>query len=137
MVNSFKEISNNLTDMNRYLKRLITIIFDIALCIICTWLAFFLRLEDLVLVSKFFSFSPVLVSIIIALPVFWIFGLYRTIFRYASLSIFYTISSSILFYGLLYFSIIGIYGIQGIPRSVGIIQPMLLFFAIVISRFSA
>ena len=98
MVNSFKEISNNLTNMNRYLKRLITIIFDIALCTICTWLAFFLRLEDLLLVSKFFSFSPVLVSIIIALPVFWIFGLYRTIFRYASLSIFYTISSSILFY---------------------------------------
>ena len=32
------------------------------------------------------------------------------------------------------FLIIGVYGIQGVPRSIGILQPMLLFFAIISSR---
>jgi FlaA1/EpsC-like NDP-sugar epimerase len=39
-------------------------------------------------------------------------------------------------YALLYFSLISIYGIKGIPRSIGIIQPMLLFLAISTSRIS-
>ena len=34
----------------------------------------------------------------------------------------------------LYFLIIGVYRIEGVPRSIGIIQPMLLFFAISASR---
>ena len=32
-------------------------------------------------------------------------------------------------YGLFYFLIIGVYGIDGVPRSIGVIQPMLLFFS--------
>ena len=39
-------------------------------------------------------------------------------------------------YALLYFAVIGIYGIQGIPRSIGIIQPILLFLSISLSRIS-
>ena len=35
---------------------------------------------------------------------------------------------------LLYFAIIGIYTIQGIPRSIGIIQPILLFLSISATR---
>ena len=34
----------------------------------------------------------------------------------------------------MFFLIIGVYGIQGVPRSIGILQPMLLFFAIISSR---
>ena len=32
--------------------------------------------------------------------------------------------------------VIGVYGIQGVPRSIGILQPMLLFFAIMSYRLS-
>jgi FlaA1/EpsC-like NDP-sugar epimerase len=32
------------------------------------------------------------------------------------------------------FSVFGVYGVVGIPRSIGILQPMLLFFAVVSSR---
>ena len=70
----------------------------------------------------------------IAIPIFWIFGLYHTIFRYTNLSIILTILFSTFLYGLLYFLVIGVYGIQGVPRSIGILQPMLLFFAIMNSR---
>ena len=136
MKNSIKEISNNLTSLHRNIKRMLALTTDISLCIICTWLAFYLRLEELTLVSKFFSFYPAIISVIIFIPILWIFGLYRTIFRYAGLSIFFSILTSVITYGLLFFLVIGVYGIQGVPRSIGIIQPMLLFFAILASRFS-
>ncbi len=133
MKNYFKEFSNSILSIHRYSKRTIAIITDIGLCILCTWLAFTLRLEELIL-FKDFNFYPALISVIIAIPIFWLFGLYRTIFRYTGLSIIFTILASTFVYGLLYLLIIGVYSIQGVPRSIGILQPMLLFFAIISSR---
>ena len=128
-----KEISDNILTLHRYSKRAIAIVTDLALCVICTWLAFFLRLEELIL-FKDFNLYPALTSVLIAIPIFWLFGLYRTIFRYTGLSIIFNILASTFVYGLLYFLIIGVYGISGVPRSIGVLQPMLLFFAIIGSR---
>ncbi len=135
MNNFIKEISTNILSFHRYSKRAIAIVTDLALCILCTWLAFVLRLEELIL-FKDFNFYPALISVIIFIPIFWLFGLYRTIFRYTSLSIIFTILASSFVYGLLYFLIIGVYSIHGVPRSIGVLQPMLLFFAIISSRLS-
>ena len=52
------------------------------------------------------------------------------------LSIILNILASTFVYGLFYFLIVGFYGIQGVPRSIGIIQPMLLFFGIIGSRLA-
>jgi len=140
MSNFVKDITDNTFYLNRYSKRIIVIILDANLCILCTWLAFVLRLEELVL-FKDFNFYVALISIVIALPIFWLSGLYRTIFRYTGLSIVLSIFISTFLYGLLYFLVIGVYGISSytpnfeiIPRSIGILQPMLLFFAILSSR---
>jgi FlaA1/EpsC-like NDP-sugar epimerase len=75
-----------------------------------------------------------IVSVILALPIFWLFGFYKTIFRYSGSSIMFSVSFSSLVYGLLYFLVFGIYGVADIPRSVGLLQPMLLFFAVLGSR---
>jgi len=133
MSNFIKEFSLSILSLHRYSKRIIAIITDIALCILCTWLAFILRLEELIL-FKDFNFYPALISVVIVIPIYWLFGLYRTIFRYTGLSIIFTILTSTFVYGLLYFLVIGVYSIQGVPRSIGIIQPMLLFFGITSSR---
>ena len=133
MNNYLKEFSNIILSLERYSKRTIAILTDISLFILCTWLAFIIRLEEIILFRDF-NFYPSLISIMIGIPIFWLFGLYRTIFRYTGLSIIFTILSSTFVYGLIYFLIIGVYGIQGVPRSVGILQPMLLFFAIISSR---
>tara|TARA_B100001057_G_C22864449_1_gene955873 strand:+ start:1032 stop:3077 length:2046 start_codon:yes stop_codon:yes gene_type:complete len=145
MNNFFKLFSDYTISLNRYSKRIIVIFTDSILCIICTWLAFVLRLEEFIL-FKDFNFYPAAISIIIAIPIFWFFGLYRTIFRYTGTSIILTILASTFLYGLLYFLAIGIFGIQSspnsnyigqiVPRSIGILQPMLLFFAILCLRLS-
>ena len=36
-----REISNNILSLNRYSKRTIVIVTDIALCVLCTWFALF------------------------------------------------------------------------------------------------
>jgi len=128
-----KEFSQSVISLNRYTKRLVAIITDVSLCIICTWLAFILRLDELILFRNF-NFTPAFLSIILAIPIFWIFGLYRTIFRFTNSSIIFTISLSTFIYGIIYFLIISIYGIDKTPRTIGLIQPMILFFGIILSR---
>ena len=130
-----KEFINTVTSINRYSKITIAIFTDLTLCIICTWLAFFIRLENLNF-TNYYDFNSAAIFTVIAIPIFWLFGIYRTIFRYAGLSILSTIFISIFVYGFLYFVIIGIIIIPGVPRSIGLIQPLLLFFMIVASRLS-
>ena len=127
------ETIKNLISLPRYAKKLSTIIFDLGICALCTWLAFYLRLEKFIPINDL-NFIAVSLSIFLAVHIFWILGLYREIFRYTGLSIFFSISVAILIYSLIYFSVIGIYVIEGIPRSIGIIQPLLLFFSITGSR---
>ena len=129
-----KNFSKHLFGLDRYSKRAIVIIADVVLCVIAVWLAFFIRLEELILL-KDINYTPILLSIVLVVPIFWIMGIYTTLFRYAGLSILNTISLSTFVYGLVYFSIISIYGIKDIPRSIGILQPMLLCIGVLSSRF--
>jgi len=129
------DVSKNIINLPRYSKRIIAILIDIGLCIFCTWFAFYLRLEEFILINDITTLA-VLISVLLAIPIFWLTGLYKTIFRFQGSSIIFTVFVATFAYALLYFSLISIYGIKGIPRSIGIIQPMLLFLAISTSRIS-
>jgi FlaA1/EpsC-like NDP-sugar epimerase len=110
-------------------------VMDIGLCILCTWLAIYLRLEQFVKINDV-TILAFKISALLAIPIFWLMGLYKTIFRFQGSSIIFTVFGATFTYALLYFVVIGIYGIQGIPRSIGIIQPILLFLAISASRIT-
>ena len=125
--------AKSILNLPRFAKQIIAIIVDLSLCILCTWFAFYLRLDQFILIQGV-ALKAVMVSVALALPIFWLLGLYRTIFRYSGLTIMFSASMAFLVYGLLYFLVFSIYGVAGIPRSIGIIQPMLLFFGIVSSR---
>ena len=125
--------SENIVNLPRYIKKIIVIIIDIGLCILCTWFAFYLRLEQFIKINDI-TILAVFISIIISIPIFWLIGLYKTMLRYAGSSLVLTTLIAIFLYSLLYFSIIGIYGVPGIPRSIGILQPVLLFLGILSSR---
>ena len=71
MSNFVKEFPYNILSLHRYSKRIIAIITDGVLCILCTWLAFVLRLEEFILLKNF-NFYPAAISVIIAIPIFWI-----------------------------------------------------------------
>ena len=135
-INSMLQVlSKSILTLPRNAKRIIAILIDIGLCIFCTWLAFFLRLEEFVKINDVTTLSVEL-SVLLAIPMFWLMGLYKTIYRFAGASIIFTVFIATFAYSLLYFAVIGIYGIQGIPRSIGIIQPILLFLTISASRIA-
>ena len=136
MLLQIDKFTKGILSLPRYAKQILAVIVDLNLCILCTWLAFYLRLDQFVLIKGPILIAA-LVSVGLALPVFWLLGLYRIIFRYSGLSIMFSASIALLTYGFLYFSVFAIYGFIGIPRSIGILQPMLLFFAIVSSRLLA
>jgi FlaA1/EpsC-like NDP-sugar epimerase len=130
----FEKTLKKIISLNRYIKKIIAIIIDITLCIFCIWLAFWLRLEEIV-PFKDISFNLILISIVLSIPIFWWFGLYRTIFRFSGFALIFVVSKSILLYGLIFFLIVGIYVLPQVPRSIGVIQPMLFYFALIGFRF--
>jgi len=117
----------------RLIKCLIVLAVDISLCVLTVWLAFYLRLGEFFTLSGQVFWAGV-ISIAIALPIFVAFGLYRAIFRYSGLRAIYTLVRGIMAYGLLYSFAITVIGVTGIPRTVGIIQPLLLFVVLAFSR---
>jgi FlaA1/EpsC-like NDP-sugar epimerase len=125
--------AKSILNLPRFAKQIVAIIVDLSLCVLSTWFAFYLRLDQFILIQGI-PIKAIIVSVVLALPIFWLLGLYQTIFRYSGLSIMFSVSVAVLIYGFLYFIVFGVYGVAGIPRSIGVIQPMLLFFAIVISR---
>ena len=78
----FLEISRDIFDLPRYAKKIMVIFIDVGLCIICTWLAFYLRLEQFIKINDITTLA-VGISILLAIPIFWLMGLYKTIFRFA------------------------------------------------------
>ena len=128
-----QEPSNTIISLLRFSRRAVIISIDICLCIFCTWLASSLILEELVL-FKDINNSLLLISVIFSIPIFWFMGLYQTINRLTDFSTIILLFKSILVYCILYLSIILFIDLSGISKSIGIIQPMLLFFTITLSR---
>jgi FlaA1/EpsC-like NDP-sugar epimerase len=120
----------------RVYKRLVAMVFDAGLCVLTVWLAYCLRLDGWVRLTGE-DWLPVGVSLLLALPIFVTFGLYRAIFRYAGVAAFMAILRAVGIYGLAFISAFTIASVPGVPRSVGIMQPLLLLVLIALSRLGA
>jgi FlaA1/EpsC-like NDP-sugar epimerase len=132
-----------MTHLNEYLlriprliKRSLVLSLDVGVCIISVWLAFYLRLGEWVSLSGV-QFLALLLALCLSIPIFIISGLYRMIFRYTGWSAFSIIIKATVIYGILYSTVITVVSIDGIPRTIGIIQPLLLLLGVAASRVLA
>ena len=133
---NYKWLVNNILALPRSIKRLLVVAVDIGLSVLSVWLALYLRL------GTFVSFSGqmiwvVIVSVLLTLPIFFGSGLYRAIFRYSGLPAMMSVGRAMLLYGVAFSSIFTFWTVEGIPRTVGFIQPVLLLLLVGASRAAA
>jgi FlaA1/EpsC-like NDP-sugar epimerase len=122
-----------LLEIPRPAKRLIALAVDASLCVFTVWLALCLRLEQWVRLEPAHWWA-VAGSVLLALPVFARFGLYRAIFRYAGWNAMMSLAQAMAIYSLFFATVFTVISVPGVPRSVGIVQPLLLGACIGLSR---
>lgn len=112
------------TSLPRTVKRPIALLIDTTLLSLATWVAYSLRLELLhVPVGPqwwAYALAPAL-----ALPIFTYFGLYRAIFRYSGLPALIVLAKAVALYGMLYSIVLLHFEIPDVPRTLGLLQPLL------------
>jgi len=124
----------SLLSLPRFIKRGIAVFFDTLLCAFTVWLAFGLRLDQ----WGHFQGSqwwPFIFAVGFSFPLFIVFGLYRAIFRYVGSAALASMARVFIIYTGLFFCVFTLIGVDGVPRSIGVIQPILLFIAIGASRY--
>ena len=127
-------LTDHLLGLPRTAKQALAVILDISLCVLALWAAFALRLETL---SPPLQAVPLAVAIgvAVAIPIFVLLGLYRAVFRYSGARALISITKAVAAFGLLFFLVFTLVGVQGVPRSVGILQPIIFLLLVGASRW--
>ena len=128
-----KIIRNILLTSPRLIKQALAVLSDVVICAIAVQLTMDLRMESHVS----WSFQHTLMfglGLVFFLPIFIVMGLYRAIFRFAGLQAIFSLNKAMAFYTFIYASAFTLLGIDQVPRSVGLLQPLIFGFGIVSSR---
>jgi FlaA1/EpsC-like NDP-sugar epimerase len=123
----------SLVALPRFSKRLVVITLDILLAVASVWLAFCLRIEQFGL-PVHQQVYVYLLAPALAVPIFIRFGLYRAIFRYTGMAALATTAKAIGTYTALFFTALLLFKWNDVPRSIGLIQPLLFLILVGTSR---
>jgi FlaA1/EpsC-like NDP-sugar epimerase len=127
------KLTVSILSLSRTSKRAIALAMDIVLCLASVSIAYYLRVGQWVLPEglQWLSYAGALA---LAIPMFVNFGLYRAIFRYAGWGALMAVVRACAVYGAIYGAVFTAIGVAGVPRTIGLIQPILLFLAVGASR---
>jgi FlaA1/EpsC-like NDP-sugar epimerase len=123
----FKKIS--------FYKTAFLILIDVIICNTSIFIAMYLRLDffyPLLDISHFFLISSSLLLIFIL----FMFDIYKTLNRYSGWEAFIQLGKALLIYDILMFSVCTLFGIENVPRAIGVIQPIILTLMILSSRIA-
>ncbi|MEO7953371.1 MAG: nucleoside-diphosphate sugar epimerase/dehydratase [Polaromonas sp.] len=117
----------------RALKNLVVLALDVLLCLFATWLAFSLRFDQPNLPTGaqwwVYALTPVL-----AVPVFIRFGLYRAIFRYTGQAALAATTKAVAVYGAMLLVLLLWVRWPNVPRTLGVLQPLIFLLLVGSSR---
>jgi FlaA1/EpsC-like NDP-sugar epimerase len=118
---------------SRAAKRMAVIALDIVLALLATWVAFALRLDDTYypIGSQWWVYG---VAPLLAIPIFVRFGLYRAIFRYTGQAALVATGKAVALYAVLLSTVLLWQQWQGVPRSLGVLQPIVFLLLVGGSR---
>ena len=120
----------------RATKRLVVVALDIALALVATWLAFTLRLDawHWPTGSQWWVYG---LAPLLSVPIFIRFGLYRAIFRYTGQAALVATAKAVALYGGLLSGVLIWQAWYGVPRSLGVLQPLIFLLLVGGSRAMA
>jgi FlaA1/EpsC-like NDP-sugar epimerase len=123
---------NRVLNMPRLTKRSIVLSADSFICLATVAIAYWLRLGDWVFPvgAQWLSYAGAL----LAIPLFMISDLYRAIFRYVGWGALMGVVRACALYGIGYCIVFAAIGIPSIPRTIGVLQPILLLLTVGGSR---
>jgi FlaA1/EpsC-like NDP-sugar epimerase len=136
MITKLSRLAAPALSLPRPLKRGLVLGVDAGLCVLSVWLAFYLRLGVFVPLAGAMVW-PVLAAFLLALPIYITSGLYRAIFRYNGLPAMMAVVRASMLYGMAFSAIFTFWGVEGVPRTIGFIQPVLLLLLVGASRAAA
>ena len=126
-------MQNRVLGWPRATKRLVVVTLDVVLALLATWIAFTLRLDTPNWPTGnqwwVYGLAPVL-----AVPIFIRFGLYRAIFRYTGQAALQATGKAVLVYAVVLLSVLLWQRWYGVPRSLGVLQPLVFLFLVGASR---
>ena len=117
----------------RSAKRFLVMGLDVVLAMVSVWAAFYLRLDEASLPHLQQKYVYLLAPAI-AIPIFIRFGLYRAIFRYTGMAALAATAKAVALYTALFFGALLVLKLEGVPRSAGLIQPILFLLLVGGSR---
>lgn len=129
-------MQNRILGWPRSVKRLVVVVLDVALALAATWIAFTLRLDELNRPTGAQWWVYVLAPVL-AVPVFIRFGLYRAIFRYTGQAALLATTRAVAVYGAMLLGVLLWQRWPGVPRSLGVLQPLIFLLLVGASRAMA
>ena len=117
----------------RPVKQLTVLAMDVLLSLFATWLAFSFRLDILHIPSGAQWFVYVVIPFL-PLPIFMHFGLYRAVFRYSGYSALVATGYAVFWYAVLLTVALMLLRIPDVPRTLGLLQPVIFLLLVSISR---
>jgi FlaA1/EpsC-like NDP-sugar epimerase len=122
-----------LLSLPRAVKRCVVFSIDLVFAWVSVWFAFYLRIEQLGM-PEFQQVYVYLLAGLLIVPIFIKFGLYLAIFRYTGMAAMFTTVKAVGIYAILFFATLLFFKWEGVPRSVGLIQPLLFLLLVGGSR---
>lgn len=126
-------VVNPLLALPRPIKRVVVLVLDLVLALVSVWAAFYLRIDQTG-VPQLQQGYVYMLAPLLAVPIFVRFGLYRAIFRYTGMAALAGTAKAIAVYTLLFFIALVVFKWSGVPRSIGLIQPLIFLLLVGSSR---
>lgn len=132
-----KNIFFSIVNLTNNQKLILLILVDTLLIILSLFLSFSLRLGKLYIPYETKLYVVFFISPLIGLPIFYKFGLYNNITRFYNINFIVNLISASFLYAFLWSTLIIIFKVEQFPRSVLLINGLLIINLIILSRLAA
>ena len=122
-----------LFNLRRPYKTSTVVAADILFCFLAIWAAIVLRTESFQ-ISQLQLLLPGAISALFLIPLMFYFGVYSEIARFSGPSTFLSILKAFVVYSPCFFVVVTLITIETVPRSTGVLQPILLAGLVLNSR---